>query len=87
MPDQAPLDIPDVSTFIHTAGNSYVLPPRQNNGVPPNRYSPEGKARYAIAHYVSDHRLSPKCKAFVPRMDSIKIQTRVKETFNDLPKG
>ncbi|KAI5328552.1 hypothetical protein L3X38_027949 [Prunus dulcis] len=50
---------------------------RRNRGVPPDRYSPEGKARYAIAHYVSDHRLSPECKTLVTRMDSIKISTRV----------
>ncbi|CAL2240261.1 unnamed protein product [Prunus armeniaca] len=80
--DQAPLDIPEVSTSIHTSDNSYVLPPRQNRGVPPDRYSPKGKARYAIAHYVSDHRLSPECKAFVTRMDNIKIPTRVEEAFN-----
>ncbi|CAL9024718.1 unnamed protein product [Prunus brigantina] len=55
----------------------------RNRGVPPDHYSPEGKARYAIAHYVSDHKLSPECKAFVTRMDSIKIPTRVEEAFND----
>ncbi|CAL9019584.1 unnamed protein product [Prunus brigantina] len=54
-----------------------------NRGVPPDRYSLEGKAGYAIAHYVSDHKLSPECKAFVTRMDSIKISTRVEEAFND----
>ncbi|XP_021804776.1 uncharacterized protein LOC110749062 [Prunus avium] len=83
VPDQAPMDIPEVSASIHTADNSYVLSPRRNRGVPPNRYLLEGKARYAIAHYVSDHRLSPECKAFVTRMDSIKIPTRVEEAFND----
>ncbi|CAL9030740.1 unnamed protein product [Prunus brigantina] len=81
--DQAPLDIPEVSASIHTSNNSYVLPPRRNRGVPPDRYSPKGKARYAIAHYVSDHKLSPECKAFVTIMDNIKIPTRVEETFND----
>ncbi|KAI5328444.1 hypothetical protein L3X38_027841 [Prunus dulcis] len=75
VPDQAPLDNPKVSASIHTADNSYVLPPRRNRGVPPDHYSPEGKARYAIAHYVTDHMLSPECKAFVARMDSIKIST------------
>ncbi|CAL9024388.1 unnamed protein product [Prunus brigantina] len=30
--------------------------------VPPYRYSPKGKVRYAIAHYVSHHKLSPECK-------------------------
>ncbi|CAL2257550.1 unnamed protein product [Prunus armeniaca] len=54
-----------------------------NHGVPPDRYSPEGKAGYAIAHFVSDHKLSPECKAFVTRMDGIKISTRVEEAFND----
>ncbi|KAI5328449.1 hypothetical protein L3X38_027846 [Prunus dulcis] len=83
VPDQAPLDNPKVSASIHTADNSYVLLPRQNRGVPPDHYSPEGKARYAIAHYVTDHMLSPECKAFVARMDSIKISTRVEEASND----
>ena len=32
---------------------------------------------------MSNHRLSPECKAFVTRMDSIKISTRVEEAFND----
>ncbi|CAL2271104.1 unnamed protein product [Prunus armeniaca] len=80
VPDQAPLDIPKVSAFIH---NSYVLPPRRNRGVPPDHYSPIGKTRYAIAHYVSNHRLSPECKVFVTRMDNIKIPTHVEEAFND----
>ncbi|CAL8992443.1 unnamed protein product, partial [Prunus brigantina] len=47
----------------------------RNRGVPPNRYSPKGKARYVIAHYVSDHKLSPECKVFVTIMDNIKIPT------------
>ncbi|CAL8152793.1 unnamed protein product [Prunus armeniaca] len=68
VPDQAPLDIRE-----HL----------DNRGVPPDRYSPEGKARYAIAHYVSDHRLSPQYKVFVTIMDSIKISTRVEEAFYD----
>ncbi|KAI5332690.1 hypothetical protein L3X38_022819 [Prunus dulcis] len=46
-------------------------------------YSPEGKARHAIAHYMSDHKLFPECKAFVTRMDSFKISTRVEVAFND----
>ncbi|CAL2259326.1 unnamed protein product [Prunus armeniaca] len=83
VPDQAPLDIPEISASTHTSDNSYVLPPRQNHGVPPDRYSPKGKARYAIAHYVSNHRLSPECKAFMTRMDNIKIPTHVEEAFND----
>ncbi|CAL8992128.1 unnamed protein product, partial [Prunus brigantina] len=83
VPDQTPLDIPEVSASTHTSDNSYILPPRWNYGVPPDHYSPKGKARYAIAHYVSDHRLVPECKAFVTRMDNIKIPTHVKEAFND----
>ncbi|CAL2226845.1 unnamed protein product [Prunus armeniaca] len=71
--DQAPIDIPEVSASIHTSDNYYVLPPRRNRGVPPDHYLPKGKARYAIAHYVSDHRLSPECKTFVTRMENIKI--------------
>ncbi|CAL2237625.1 unnamed protein product [Prunus armeniaca] len=77
------MDIPKVNTSIHTADNSYVLPIRGNREVPPNRYSPERKVRYVIAHYVYDHRLSPKCKEFFTIMDSIKIPTRVDETFKD----
>ncbi|CAL2232369.1 unnamed protein product [Prunus armeniaca] len=83
VPDQAPMDNLEVSASIHTADNSYVLPPRRNRGVPPDHNSPEGKARYAIAYYVSDHMLSHECKAFVTKMDSIKISTCVKETFNN----
>ncbi|KAI5342323.1 hypothetical protein L3X38_010198 [Prunus dulcis] len=70
--------------LIHTADNSYVLSLRGNREVPPNRYSLEGKVRYVIAYYVYDPRLSPECKAFFTIMDSIKISTRVEETFKDL---
>ncbi|CAL8161743.1 unnamed protein product [Prunus armeniaca] len=56
VPDQALLDNLEVSTSISTAENSYILPP--------DRYSLEGKARYAIAHYVSDHRFIAVMKKF-----------------------
>ncbi|CAL8161767.1 unnamed protein product [Prunus armeniaca] len=81
--DQALLDNLEVSTSISTAENSYILPHRRNRGVPPYCYSLKGKARYAIAHYVSDHRLSLECKAFVTKMDSIKIPTHVEDVFSD----
>ncbi|KAM1099889.1 hypothetical protein ACFX15_006201 [Malus domestica] len=58
-----------------------MLPPRQNRGKPPDRYSSEGKVRYSISNYVSTHRLSPKYGAFVQKMETIKIPTRVEEAL------
>ncbi|CAL8164228.1 unnamed protein product [Prunus armeniaca] len=55
----------------------------RNRGVPLDHYSPEDKARYAISHYMSDHRLSLECKAFVTRIDSINISTCVDKAFNN----
>lgn len=62
-----PADIFEVNNLsINEVSNSeiielpYVLPPRQNHGKPPDRYSPGRKVRYAISQYVSTHRLSPK---------------------------
>ena len=64
-------------------GNSYVLPPRQNRGKPPDRFSPDAKVKYAIAQYVSTHRLSPKYQALVNQMVGIKIPTKVEEALQD----
>lgn len=84
-----PADIYEVNnSSINEVSNSeiiellYVLPPRQNSGKPPDRYSPGGKVRYAIVH-VSTHRLSPKNQAFVDKMAEIKIPTKVEEALKD----
>ncbi|KAM2656330.1 hypothetical protein EV1_011851 [Malus domestica] len=64
-----PMDIQEVCS--HTPDiveNSYILHPRQNRGKPPDRFSPEGKVRYAIAQYVFTHQLSPKYQAMVNQM-------------------
>ncbi|KAM1094123.1 hypothetical protein ACFX1T_009130 [Malus domestica] len=63
--------------------STYMLPPRQNRGKPSDRYSLDGKVRYAIAKYVSTHRLSPKYQALVNKMDGIKIPTKVEEALGD----
>ncbi|KAB2634436.1 hypothetical protein D8674_038697 [Pyrus ussuriensis x Pyrus communis] len=55
----------------------------QNRGKPPDRYSPDEKIKYAIAKYVSTHRLSSKYQALVNTMDGIKILTKVEETLRD----
>ncbi|KAM2986068.1 hypothetical protein FF2_006394 [Malus domestica] len=76
-------DIPEVSTHSKIIEPSYMLPPRQNRGKPPDRYSSEGKVRYSISNYVSTHRLSPKYSAFVQKMETIKIPTRLEEALKD----
>ena len=62
---------------------NYYLPPRQNGGKPPDRYSPNGKARYVITQYVSTHRLPPQHQAFVNEMKNIKIPTNVEEALKN----
>jgi hypothetical protein len=90
VPAHAPVDIPEVSNSdINISSNpktiekSYQLPPRQNRGHPPDRFSPEGKARYSIAHYVSSHRLTSQYQAFVNQMAAIQIPSRVEEALKD----
>ncbi|KAM2798565.1 hypothetical protein COP1_003512 [Malus domestica] len=79
-----PVDIQEVHSHTpYIVENSYILPPRQNRGKPPDKFSPEGKVRYAIAHYVSTHRLSPKYQAMVNQMAGIKIPTKVEEALRD----
>ncbi|XP_070667885.1 secreted RxLR effector protein 161-like [Malus domestica] len=56
---------------------------RQNRGKPPNKFSPEGKVRYAIAQYVSTQRLSPKYQVMANQMAGIKIPTKVEEALQD----
>lgn len=87
---RATLDIPEVSNLdINTLTNSnevdrtYVLPPRKNRGVPVDRYSPEGKVKYAIANYISTDRLLLQHKAFVNQMEAIEIPSRVEEAWKD----
>ncbi|CAL9004549.1 unnamed protein product [Prunus brigantina] len=55
IPNQASLDIHEVSTSIHTADNSYVLSLRGNREVPPNRYSPERKARLVAKRFTQTY--------------------------------
>ncbi|XP_070666587.1 uncharacterized protein [Malus domestica] len=56
---------------------------RQNRGVPPDRFSLEGKVKYPIANYVSCSVLAPECQTLVNNMESIKIPTRVEEALKD----
>lgn len=60
------------------------MPHKENKGKPPDRYSPEGKTRYAIAKYVSTHRLSTQCQAFVNQMAIVAIPNIVDEALKDL---
>ncbi|KAB2602925.1 hypothetical protein D8674_003930 [Pyrus ussuriensis x Pyrus communis] len=63
--------------------NTYKLPPRQNRGVPPNRFSPEGKVKYPIANYVSCNGLAPERKTLVDNMEATRVPTRVEEALKD----
>ena len=89
LPNESSLDIPEVSIvddYVTNASNdvsTYKLPPRQNRGVPPDRFSPEGKVRYPIANYVSCKNLAPERKALVNNIESIKVPTQVEEALKD----
>ncbi|BBH09453.1 hypothetical protein Prudu_021956 [Prunus dulcis] len=45
-------------------------------------YHTATRCLYKHVTFIEDEMLSPECKAFVTRMDSIKIPTRVEEAFN-----
>ncbi|CAN6720151.1 unnamed protein product [Malus baccata var. baccata] len=61
----------------------YKLPPRQNRGVPPDRFSPEGKVKYPISNYVSCKNLAPERQAWVNNVEAIQAPTRVEEALKD----
>ncbi|XP_048443403.1 uncharacterized protein LOC125478813 [Pyrus x bretschneideri] len=88
-PDVSSLNILEVSTTnahvtdLNNAMGTYKLPLRQNRGVPPNRFSPEGRVRYPIANYVSCKNLAPKRQAWVNNVEAIQVLTRVKEALKD----
>lgn len=90
VPVHVPEDVHEVSPSqsnearnLTNIESTYILPSRQNRGKPPDRYSPDGKVRYAIAKYVSTHRLSSKYQALVNTMNGIKIPTKVEEALQD----
>ncbi|KAM2863705.1 hypothetical protein FF1_022443 [Malus domestica] len=63
--------------------STYQLSPRQNRGVPPNRFSPEGKMKYPIANYVSCSSLTPERQAWVNNVEALQAPTRVEEALKD----
>ncbi|KAM1000641.1 hypothetical protein ACFX2I_007253 [Malus domestica] len=63
--------------------STYKLPPRQNRGVPPVRFSHEGKVKYLIANYVSCNKLAPERQTLVSNMEFIQVPTRVEEALKD----
>ncbi|KAM1629760.1 hypothetical protein ACFX1S_017986 [Malus domestica] len=63
--------------------STYKLPPRQNRGVPPDIFSPEGKVKYPIANYVSCSNLAPECQAWVNNVEAIQAPTLVEEALKD----
>ncbi|KAM1821220.1 hypothetical protein ACFX14_023411 [Malus domestica] len=89
LPNESSLDIPEVSIvddYVTNASNdvnTYKLPPRQNRGVPPDRFSPEGKVKYPIANYVSCNGLAPERKTLVNNMEATRVPTRVEEALKD----
>ncbi|KAM2392165.1 hypothetical protein ACFX1X_035690 [Malus domestica] len=89
LPNESSLDIPEVSIvddYVTDASNdvnTYILPPRHNRGVPPDRFSPEGKVKYPIANYVSCNGLASDRKILVDNMEAIQVPTRVEEALKD----
>ena len=63
--------------------STYKLSPRQNCGVPLDRFSPEGKVKYPIANYVSCSSLALERQAWVSNVEVIQAPTRVEEALND----
>ncbi|CAL8115437.1 unnamed protein product [Prunus armeniaca] len=88
LPNTSSLNMPEVSIVNDCVTNpsvgTYKLPPRQNRGVPPDRFSPEGKVKYPIANYVSCNKLAPERQTLVSNMESIHVPTRVEEALKDL---
>ncbi|CAN6557534.1 unnamed protein product [Malus baccata var. baccata] len=88
-PNMSSLNIPEVSTTDTHVTNpdnvmsTYKLPPRQNRGVPHDRFSPEGKVKYPIANYVSCSNLAPERQAWVNNVEAIQAPTRVEEALKD----
>ncbi|CAN6709377.1 unnamed protein product [Malus baccata var. baccata] len=88
-PNMSSLNISEVSTTDAHVTNPdnvmsiYKLPPRQNRGVPPDRFSPEGKVKYPIANYVSCSNLAPERQAWVNNVEAIQVPTRVEEALKD----
>ena len=74
-------DTESPSSFLLLSASCYSLPPRQNCGKALDRYSPNGKARYAITQYVFTHKLPPQYHAFVSEMANIKIPTEVEDAL------
>ncbi|CAN6687056.1 unnamed protein product [Malus baccata var. baccata] len=88
-PNVSTLNIHEVSTtdaHVTNPNNDvsmYKLPPRQNRGVPPDRFSPEGKVKYPISNYVSCKNLAPERQAWVNNVEAIQAPTRVEEALKD----
>ncbi|CAN6573029.1 unnamed protein product [Malus baccata var. baccata] len=78
---------PFLSSSIVPPHVSYLnipkLPPRKNRGVPPYRFSPEGKVNYPIANYVSCSNLTPERQAWVNNVEAIQVPTRVDKALKD----
>ncbi|KAM1760877.1 hypothetical protein ACFX12_003711 [Malus domestica] len=80
-PNTSSLNIPEVSivndcvTDPSNNVSTYKLPPRQNRGVPPDRFSPEWKVKYSMANYVSCNKLAPERQTLVSNMESIQVPT------------
>jgi len=74
-------DTESPSSFPLLSAPYYSLPPRQNRGKAPDRYSPNGKAKYAITQYVSTHKLPPLHQAFISEMVNIRIPTKVEDAL------
>ena len=82
-------DIHEVSNMENSSActllptSCYSLPPRQNRGKPPDRYSPNGKISYVITKYLSTDKLPPQHQAFVHEMENIKIPTKIEEALQN----
>ena len=65
---------------------TYSLPHRHNQGVPPNRYSPETegrKSKYSIANFISAHNMSDAAKVFMEKISSEQVSRNIEEAMLD----
>jgi hypothetical protein len=62
------------------------LPPRRTRGIPKPTYEPElsSKVKYAMSHYMSNHRLSGSNQSFVNQLSTVSIPNSMQEALADL---
>ncbi|PRQ47582.1 putative RNA-directed DNA polymerase [Rosa chinensis] len=79
------LEVSGVSSNSDIGDSVHVLPPRSTSGKPPRQYEPslDVKSKYAIANFVSTHRLSKSHASFVNQISSVCVPSKVQDALKD----